>query len=117
MDEIDVSDINPAELLAELYNRASVMGAGVFQRRDGEMTVEQAQALLDGTEAETDYFGFNARERGPGKPARFDYLYGRPLKLEINGKILRTWGYDRDHGQGAAQRAADACRERAKAAD
>lgn len=111
-EEIDVSDIDRAELLAELYNRAQPMGMGFLQARSGEMTVEEAQKLLDGESAETDYGGFLARDRAPGKPARFDYLYGRPMKVEINGKTLRTWLYDRDHGQGAAEQAIAAVRER-----
>lgn len=116
MDEIDVSDIPQAELLAELYNRAQVMGMGFLQRRAEPMTVEQAQALLDGRDAETDYGGSKAQDRGPNKPAYFDYVYGKPLKVSIDGKTLRAYLYDRDQGDGAAQRAVDAIRARKKAA-
>lgn len=109
---LDVSDIDPAELLAELYNRAQPMGMGFLQARPGDMTVEEARKLLDGETAETDYDGFHARNRAPGRSAYFDYLYGRPLKVKINGSTLMTRGYDRDYGEGAAAAAVEAIRQR-----
>lgn len=115
---IDVSDIQPAVLLASLYNGASVFGAGIYQARPGQMTVEQAQKLIDGDDVETDYVGGEqkAAERKRTKSAYFDYLYGKPLKLRIDGKKLNPWGYDRDHGQGAAQRIVDNIRKAQRAA-
>jgi hypothetical protein len=95
---INVSDINPATLLAALYNNSQVMGMGFLQERAGDMTIEQAQNLLDGKTIETDYNGFKAAGRAPGEPAYFDYLYGRPLKIKIGGPTVNPWGYDRDNG-------------------
>ena len=108
MNEIDVSDINPAELLAGLYNRSFVNpdGMGVFQMKPGNMAIEQAQEYLDG-KIESDYIG-QALERNGNR--YFDYLNGRVMRVEINGKTLRTGLYDRDLGQGAAQSVADAIR-------
>ena len=61
---------------------------------------------------EGDYNGLNVGNgRKYGKPAYFDYLYGRCLKVEINGSTLRTALYDRDYGQGAAQRVVDSLRD------
>lgn len=109
MEEIDVSDIKPAELLAALYNRSFVNpdGAGIFQAKEGDMTVEQAQEYLDG-KVEGDYMGQPLKNNGN---RYFDYLNGRVMKVEINGETLRTWLYDRDLGQGAAQRIVDGLRE------
>ncbi len=107
--EIDVSDINPAELLAGLYNRSFVNpgGMGVLQAKPGDMTIEQAQSLLDG-EVEGDYMGV-ARTGSTGN-RYFDYLHGRVMKVEINGKTLRTFLFDRDMGNGAAQKTVEAIR-------
>lgn len=101
---IDVSDIDPEVLLAGLYNRSFVMGMGIFQAQPGNMTLEEAQEYLNG-KVEPDYVG-RALEGGTG--ARyFDYLNGRVMKVEINGKTLQEGLYDRDMGEGAAQKVID----------
>ncbi len=110
LNNLDVSDIKPEDLLAALYNAVSPSGMGFLQARPGDMTPEQASALLNGDEQESDYPIDRCRKKG--KPAYFDYLYGRCLKVEINGKTLRTGLYDRDYGQGAAQRVVDSVRSR-----
>ena len=117
MNEIDVSDIKPEALLAGLYNAVGPSGMGFLQAQPGDMTEEQAIALLSGKEVETDYGGMFPGQgtRELGKPVYFDYLYGRCLKTEINGKTLRTGLYDRDYGEGAAQRVVDSVREKAAA--
>ena len=108
MNEIDVSDIKPEDLLAALYNAVSPSGLGFLQAKLGDMTPEDALALLNGDTQETDY-PVN-RNRCKDKPAYFDYLHGRCLKVEINGETLRTALYDRDYGQGAAQKVVDSIR-------
>lgn len=93
--EIDVSNINPADLLAGLYNRSRPQGMGFLQSKDGVMTPEQAQKELeDITGQQRDH-------------TYFDYLHGRVMKVEINGKVLEPRLYDRDLGQGAAQKVVD----------
>lgn len=108
MEEINVSDIGSAELLAGLYNAVAPSGMGFLQAKPEDMTIDEASALLNGDEQENDY-PIN-RNRREGEPAYFDYLYGRCLKVEINGKTLRTGLYDRDYGIGAAQRVVDSIR-------
>lgn len=51
------------------------------------MTVEDAQKILEG--GQTD----------------FDYLQGRVMKVDLSEDTLDPWLYDRDNGQGAAERA------------
>lgn len=95
---IDVSNIDQAELLAGLYNRSRPQGMGFLQAIDGDMTTEQAQKELeDITGQKRDY-------------TYFDYLYGRVMKVEINGEVLVPRLYDRDLGQGAAQAVVDSVR-------
>lgn len=90
---IDVSDIDRAVLPAALYNNSRPQGMGFLQPNCmSPMTVEQAQAFLD---------------KGH---TYFDYLQGRVMKVEINGKTLDPWEYDRYLGQGAAQRVVESLR-------
>ena len=106
--EIDVSDIDPAELLAGLYNRSRPLGMGVLQAKDGDMSSEQARELLGG-KVEGDYMG-ESLHRDDSEHRYFDYLHGRVMKVEINGETLRTALYDRDMGAGAAQAVVDVVR-------
>lgn len=90
---IDVSGIDRAVLLAALYNNSRPQGMGFLQPNClSPMTVEQAQSYLDNGQR------------------YFDYLQGRVMKVEINGKTLDPRLYDRDLGQGAAQRVVESLR-------
>jgi hypothetical protein len=97
-DLIDISKMDKAEVLAKLYNAARPMGMGMLQARPGDLSIEDARRLLDDPEPKND-MGFSRAE------GYFDYLYGRPLKIDLRGDQLHTRLYDRDHGQGAAARA------------
>ena len=55
------------------------------------MTVEQAKGLLK----QTTYF---------------DYLAGRVMKIDLGSDEVRTWQYNRNNGEGAAERAISQCR-------
>lgn len=67
--------------------------AGFAQHRDGDMSVEQAQAILDGGQT------------------YFDYLEGRVMKVDLSGDSFETYLYDRDNGEGAAFTVIRALRE------
>jgi hypothetical protein len=99
VDQIDVSDISPAELLAGLYNNARAQGLGFLHYKPEDMTPVEAAKLI-----------------GDKDRVYCDYVQGRVMKVEINGKTLRTALYDRDNGTGAAQRVVDEIRARSKAA-
>lgn len=72
--------------LAALYNNASPVGLGMFAPNvHTAMTVDEAAGLLQRTQ-------------------RFDYVRGRPLKVDMSGTEVRTFAYNRDHGEGAAER-------------
>ena len=82
--------MTPAEILARLYNRSRPQGLGHFHATVGMMSVEEAQALLE--------------ERGEnGERTRFDWLRGRPVKVDPCEEPLQTRLYDRDNGEGAAE--------------
>ena len=90
---VSIAGLDKAELLAALYERAQPMGMGFFHYVPGPMCLDEARGLL----------------RGGGY---FDYVKGRPLKIDIAGDYLDTRLYNRDAGSGAAERVIEALRAR-----
>jgi hypothetical protein len=82
-----ITGLNHAEVLAALYNSARVQGMGFLQADNKKMTTNEAQAILD--ESSDKYF---------------DYLKGRVVKIKIAGDEIDTRLYNRDNGDGAAER-------------
>lgn len=87
--KIDISKLDKAAVLASLYNNSHQQGMGFFdQRGRNEMSVTDAEQLLK-------------------DQSYFDYIYGRVIKVNLKGVEIDPWLYDRDNGDGAAQRAID----------
>lgn len=89
--------MSPAEVLMRLFNAAITHFAAIAQAMggrvtDGNITIEQAQALID-------------KARDAGVDLYVDYLHGRVMKVKLDERPLYVALYDRDHGQGAAARA------------
>lgn len=108
---VDISGLSKAEVLAALFNATSPAGMGFLQAANGPqvMDVAYAERLIDaGNTATPDYGGINM----PGRPELyFDYLYGRPLKLDLSDSSFNPSGFDRDNGgDGTAQRIIDRLR-------
>ncbi|GAA2554722.1 hypothetical protein GCM10010423_64870 [Streptomyces levis] len=79
-------DITPAQKLAALYNNACQVGRGVLRERGrDQMTVEQAQELLDQRQGIT----------------YFDYCHGREMKVDVDDLNEDGRLYDRAYGEGA----------------
>lgn len=113
-EEIDITGLDKAELLAALYNASHAQGLGFLQARDGEMTKEQAQNIIDGEGDDLRRtFGQDDPRRAP--QLYFDYLYGRVLKVDLSGDSLGTWAYDRDNVKGQAARIVAEVRAKAEA--
>jgi len=83
---ISLDGKNKAEVLAKLYNASKPLGRGMLQYDPTPMTTEEAEELLK-------------------KFTYFDYLKGRVMKVDLSGLAFDPWLYDRDNGQGAAERA------------
>lgn len=98
---IDITGLPKAEVLAALHNATKAIGMGMMHDIGRDMTIEEAQACIDTGAGET-----TARVG----QYRFDYVNGRPLKVDITGDAFDPTWFDRDAGQGAAQRAIDAIR-------
>lgn len=89
---VDIKGLDKGKVLKVLHDGTRPLGMGFFQ------------AVLDLSleEARQDYAEVVARQGGK---ARFDYYYGRPLKVELSGDTFDPCLYDRDAGPGAAARA------------
>lgn len=85
-DDIDISKLDKAEVLAALYNNSQPLGMGILHYDPKPMGKEEAGRLLEQS----------------GERPYFDYLKGRVMKVDLSGNILRTRLYDRDNGSGAA---------------
>lgn len=83
---MDIKGLDKAVVLAALYNGSHQLGMGFLHKRGAEpMSVEQArEELADGP--------------------YFDYLHGRVMKISLQGDELDTFLYNRDNGEGAAER-------------
>lgn len=91
---INIKGLNKAEVLAALYNASKVQGMGFLQATGRPMTVEDAEYLLL---MNTD----------------FDYLYGKVMKINLSSdECFEERLYDRDVGEGAAQKVITALRMR-----
>lgn len=89
---VDIKGLGKAEVLAALYNNSKPQGLGFLHFDPPKMTVEEAEEILKQT---TD----------------FDYLKGRVMKVDLSSDDgFEEWLYDRDNGNGAAQRVIDELR-------
>ena len=89
---IDVSDIDPAELLASLYNRSGPQGLA-FGYDPRPMTIEQARDFIE------------KQRKRPDGSFYVDYLKGRVMKVDIGHKYIDPRSFDRDNGVGTVYRA------------
>lgn len=91
MATISLSGLDKAEVLAALYNAAKPQGLGFLHYNPSPMTVEEARQHLAGS-------------------TYFDYLQGRVMKVNLSGDELESRSYDRDNGEGTAERVINALR-------
>lgn len=84
---IDITGKDKAEILAALYNNSRQQGMGLLNPNGKvDMTRDQATEILK-------------------EQSYFDYLNGRVMKIRLKEDYLDPRLYDRDNGQGAAERA------------
>lgn len=83
---MDIKGFRKPAVLAALYNASQPLGMGFLQFRQGVMTEAEAEHLLR-------------------TQTYFDYLKGRVMKVDLSSDYLDTRLYDRDNGEGAAERA------------
>ena len=91
--QIDITGLDTVEVLRALYNGTKPLGLGRMHDKPQGLTREEAAAELH-------------RHTLSDGSAYFDYVYGRQLKVRLNGDIIEDDRlYDRDAGQGACSRA------------
>ncbi len=88
---ISLAGLDKAAVLAALYNASRPQGMGFMHYDPKPMTVDEAQRI--------------------GADRYFDYLKGRVMKVDLSGDNLDPYLYDRDNGQGAAEKAINALRD------
>ena len=89
---MNIAGLDKAEVLAALYNGSRQQGMGFVDKRGhSDITVEQAREELAGNQR-----------------MYFDYLHGRVMKISLKGDEVNTALYNRDNGQGAAERIVEA---------
>jgi len=86
MSEISLIGLDKAEVLAALYNASKSQGLGSRHHDPKPITSKEAEVVLKQT-------------------TNFDYLQGRVMKVDLSGDTFDPWLYDRDNGQGAAEKA------------
>lgn len=90
---MNIAGLSKPAVLAALFNASKQQGLGFLDSRGAApMTEADAAKVLE--------------ENGPF----FDYLRGRVMKIALDGDELETRLYDRDNGQGAAERAVEPLR-------
>ena len=86
---LDISDIDPAPLLAALYNRAAPIGYGFLSANPHDLTADEAEDILLDQYAET-------------KSTIIWDLRGRVIQSDFNPGAADFTLYDKAHGPGAA---------------
>ena len=87
---VSIKGLNKATVLAVLYNHARPQGLGFLQYDPRDMTTMETDEIL----------------KASGMNPYFDYLKGRVMKVSLaSDEEFDERLYDRDNGDGAAQRA------------
>ncbi len=89
--KLNIQGLDKAEVFKALYDNASPQGLGILHFIPGNLGIEEARKAVK-------------------EQTRFDYYRGRVMKVDISGDELETWLYDRDNGEGAAERALSSLR-------
>jgi len=99
MAKIDIAGLDKAELFAALYNHAKPLGMGFMQYDPSPLTKEAAQKLMEAGDDSSRMFPGFAK-----KGLYFDYVKGRPMKIDLSGDEMETHLYNRDQGDNAAEK-------------
>ena len=91
---IDISKADKAEVLKRLFNAATMTSPHPAAKRQAaatpQLTYEEAKAVVAGQ-------------------LDFDWIAGRSVKVDLRGDSFDEWLYNRDNGEGAAQKALEDC--------
>ena len=102
--KINIAGLDKAAVLAALYNASKPLGFGMLNFVPGDMSIAEANQIINGGDDLTQMFGKDS-VAGSRPNLYFDYVNGRVMKSDLSGDEFDTWGYDRDNGEGAAEKA------------
>jgi len=88
MGTVSIAGLSKVAVLRALYRGARVQGLGVFHEMPGDLSEHSAKALI---------------KQDPRMS--FDYVNGRVIKCDIGSDDVLVALYDRDNGEGSAERA------------
>lgn len=101
---INIKGLNKAEVLACLFNNSKIQGFNAQMVQFGlmqppkDMTIEEAQKELYAKSGQRYIY--------------FDYLNGKVMKIDLTSDDeFEESSYDRDNGEGAAQKAINSLRK------
>lgn len=96
---VSIAGLDKAEVLLALWQASQMQGMSFLGfLGSGELTLEQAQKEVQ----ERKHIGFDGKDS-----IYFDYLNGKVMKVDIGQDEFDARLYDRDNGEGSAQRAID----------
>ena len=88
MTDVDITGLSKGQVLAALFNASAPQGMGVLQAANGPQVMD----IQTAEEITRQYL-------------EFDYLFGRPLKVDLSGQSFDPMLFDRDNGgNGTAQK-------------
>lgn len=98
---INIKDLDKAEVLACLFNHAKFRG---MQLLDEEYQVKADKIIMTVTQAK-EIIAMNNN-------LHFDYVWAKAIKTNLSGDEIDPGIYDREHGQGAAEAAIQTIRNK-----
>lgn len=99
MANVNIAGLDKAEVLLALWNASRMQGMSFLGfLSSGELTLEQAKQEIESSKHKS----FDGKDS-----IYFDYLNGKVMKVDLGQDEFDPRLYDRDNGEGAAQRAID----------
>lgn len=96
---VNIAGLDKSEVLVALWQASRMQGMSFLGfLESGELTLEQAQQEIERRK----HTGFDGKDS-----IYFDYLNGKVMKVDLGQNEFDPRLYDRDNGEGAAQRAID----------
>lgn len=96
-EEVDISGLDKAEVLLALYHGTRAVGMGVLHDNSNFSIDDAKNVVADSTRM------------------YFDYVSGRPLKVNLSNSTFDPALYDRDAGPGTAAKVIECLREKVSA--
>ncbi len=97
---VNIAGLGKAAVLAALHNATRAIGFGKLHDIGRDMTAEEAAFFINEGDDHREFDAITKRPR-----LYFDYVQGRPIKTDIGSDEFDPWLFDRDAGDGAAEKA------------